>query len=203
MKRIIVGMSGASGQIYGIRTLEILKNVDDVETHLIISPIAKKIIEHETSYSVEEVESLADYVYDASDVGARIASGSFRCHGMVVIPCSIKTASSIAYSLANNLITRAADVILKQRQTLVVVVRETPLHTGHLKILTRLSEIGAVVLPPIPAFYNKPKSVEDIVDHTVGRVLDFFKIKHKLYDPWQGIYEETKSDGVSKNNLLK
>ncbi len=185
MKRIIVGMSGASGQIYGVRLLEVLSEMEDVETHLVVSPSARKNMEVETGDV--DLESLATHVYEYSDVGARIASGSFPCDGMIISPCSIKMASSIAYSITDNLIARSADVVLKQKKTLVAVVRETPLHVGHLRSLTRLAEIGAVIFPPVPAFYIKPSSIDDIVNHTVGRVLDFFEIEHELYSPWEGI----------------
>jgi len=185
MKRIIVGMSGASGQIYGVRLLEVLSGMDEVETHLIISPSARRNMEVEIDSP--DVESLADHTYDYSDVGARIASGSFRCDGMIIAPCSIKMASSVAYSITDNLIARSADVVLKQKKTLVAVVRETPLHVGHLRSLTRLAEIGAIIFPPVPAFYIKPTSIDDMVDHTVGRILDFFDIEHSLYTPWEGI----------------
>jgi len=185
--RLIVGLSGASGQIYGVRLLEFLNKKTDIEVHLVISNAAKIILEHETGYSVEYVRSLADYYYDISDVGARISSGSFKCDGMIIIPCSIKTASSIANSINHNLMIRAADVMLKQKKRLVLVVRETPLHSGHLKNLLKLSNLGAIIFPPVPAFYFKPKSIEDIVNHTIGRVLDFFDIRHELYKPWDGV----------------
>ena len=188
-KKLVVGLSGASGQIYGVRLLEVLKEREDVETHLIISPSARKTLEIEIG-EPEHVEKLADHVYDYWNLGARIASGSFRCEGMVIAPCSIKTASSIAHSINDNLIVRTADVMLKQKRMLVVVVRETPLHVGHLRSLTTLAEIGAVVFPPVPAFYMKPRSIDDIVNHTVGRILDFFEIEHNLYEPWGGMIRE-------------
>jgi 4-hydroxy-3-polyprenylbenzoate decarboxylase len=181
-------MSGASGQIYGIRILQVLKDLR-VETHLVISQPAEKTIEHETDYKAEEVKKMADFVYDVNDVGARIASGSFKCDGMIIAPCSIKTASSIAYSINDNLITRAADVTLKQKGMVVAMVREAPLHRGHLKTLLRLSELGVVVFPPVPAFYAMPSSLGDMIDHTVGRILDFFGLEHNLYTPWNGLRE--------------
>ncbi len=183
--RIVVALTGASGQIYGIRLLEYLSKTD-VETHLIISPPAKENIEIETDYSLDYVESLADFCYDHMDFTAPIASGSFKHDGMVVIPCSIKTASAIANSFSYNLIIRAADVTLKERRKLVLVVRETPLHSGHLRMLTQLSDLGAIVFPPVPAFYSKPKTIDDIVNHTVGRVLDLLGIENDLYKPWMG-----------------
>ena len=195
--RLVVALTGASGQIYGIRMLEVLSETD-VEVHLVISPAAEKNIEIETDYSVEDVKILADYVYDYADVGAAIASGSFKHHGMAIVPCSIKTASSIAYSIASNLIVRAADVTLKEKRRLVLAVRETPLHLGHLSTLKRLAELGAVIFPPVPAFYSRPKSVDDIVNHTVGRILDFFDIQHDLYKPWEGEKRERTSESFSR-----
>ena len=185
--RLIVGLSGASGQIYGVRMLEFLSKKTDVEVHLIISEAAEMTLKHETEYSVDYLRSLADYNYDISNVGARISSGSFKSDGMVIIPCSMKTASAIANSINYNLMIRAADVILKQKRRLVLVVRETPLHSGHLSNLLKLSDLGAIIFPPVPAFYSKPKSIEDIINHTIGRVLDFFDIEHNLYRPWEGI----------------
>ncbi len=183
--RLVVALTGASGQIYGIRLLEYLSTTE-VETHVIISPSARENIEMETDYSVDYVESLADFCYDYMDFTAPVASGSFKHDGMVVIPCSIKTSSAIANSISFNLIVRAADVTLKERRKLVLVVRETPLHSGHLKMLSSLSDMGAVIFPPVPAFYTKPKSIDDIVNHTVGRVLDILGIKNDLYKPWTG-----------------
>jgi 4-hydroxy-3-polyprenylbenzoate decarboxylase len=185
MKRLIVGISGASAAIYGIRLLEVLRETD-VETHLVITSAARKIILMETDFQVEEVEEMADYVYDIDDVGAAIASGSFKTDGMVIIPCSIKSLSAIAHSYSANLLLRAADVTLKERRRLVAVVRETPLHRGHLQLMLRLTDMGAILFPPLPAFYHRPKTVEDIVDHTVGRVLDLFGIDHALFERWSG-----------------
>lgn len=186
MKRLIVGISGASAAIYGIRLLEVLKETD-VETHLVISSAARKIIRMETDFTVEEVEAMADYVYDIDDLGAAIASGSFKTDGMVIIPCSIKSLSAIAHSYSANLLLRAADVTLKERRRLVAVVRETPLHKGHLQLMLRATEMGAIIFPPLPAFYHRPKTVEDIIDHTVGRVLDLFDIDHALFTRWGGL----------------
>ncbi len=183
--KIVVSLTGASGQIYGIRLLEYLSN-SDVETHLIITPSARENIEIETDCSPDYVEGLADFCYDHMDFTAPVASGSFKHDGMVVIPCSIKTMSAIANSLNFNLVVRAADVALKERRKLVLVVRETPLHSGHLRTLASLSELGAVIFPPVPAFYTKPRSVEDIVNTTVGRVLDMLGIENDLYRPWMG-----------------
>jgi len=173
--RLVVALTGASGQIYGIRALEMLKN--KVETHLIISNSAKVTIEVETEYSMEYIKSLADRFYEENELKAPISSGSFKHNGMLIAPCSIKTAASIAYSITNNLITRAADVCLKEGRKLVLLVRETPLHYGHLKMLARLAKIGATIMPPIPAFYTKPRSIEDIVNNTVSRALEILGIE--------------------------
>ena len=173
--RLVVALTGASGQIYGIRALEMLKN--KVETHLIISNSAKITIEVETEYSIEYIKSLADRFYEENELKAPISSGSFKHNGMLIAPCSIKTAASIAYSITNNLITRAADVCLKEGRKLVLLVREAPLHYGHLKMLARLAKIGATIMPPIPAFYTKPRSIEDIVNNTVSRALEILGIE--------------------------
>jgi 4-hydroxy-3-polyprenylbenzoate decarboxylase len=185
MKRLVVGISGASAAIYGIRLLEVLKETD-VETHLVISSAAKRIILMETDFAIEEVEAMADHVYDIDDVGAAIASGSFKTDGMVIIPCSIKSLSAIANSYNADLLVRAADVTLKERRRLVAVVRETPLHKGHLQLMLRLTDMGAIIFPPLPAFYHRPKTVEDIVGHTVGRILDLFDVDHALFERWSG-----------------
>ncbi len=185
MKRLIIGISGASAVIYGIRLLKVLKEAE-VETHLVITPAAKEIILLETDLAVEEVEAMADCVYDIDDIGATIASGSFQTDGMVIIPCSIKSLSGIANSYSTNLLLRAADVTLKERRRLVAVVRETPLHRGHLQLMLRATDMGAIIFPPLPAFYHRPKTIEDIVDHTVGRVLDLFGIDHALFARWRG-----------------
>lgn len=185
MKRLIVGISGASAAIYGIRLLEVLKETA-VETHLVISSAAKRIIVTETDFKVEEVEAMASYIYDIDDVGAAIASGSFKTDGMVIIPCSIKSLSAIANSYNVNLLLRAADVTLKERRRLVAVVRETPLHRGHLQLMLRATDMGAIIFPPLPAFYHRPQTVGEIIDHTVGRVLDLFDIDHALFERWSG-----------------
>ena len=179
-RRLVVGISGASGVIHGIRLLEVLRDRPDLETHLILTKPAERTIVEETSWEPSAVRALASVVHAVGDVGAAVASGSFETLGMAVIPCSIRTASAIAYGLADNLLTRAADVTLKERRKLVLVVRETPLHRGHLKALLEATENGAVILPPMPAFYTMPESVRDIVDHTVARVLDQFGIEHAL-----------------------
>jgi 4-hydroxy-3-polyprenylbenzoate decarboxylase len=184
--RLVVGISGASGSIYGIRLLEVLRDVAGLETHLVVSRAAKRTLVDETDYAVRDVEGLATRVYDDRDIGAALASGSFRTAGMVVAPCSIKTLSALANSHADTLITRAGDVTLKEGRPLVVVVRETPLHVGHLRQMLALAEMGAVVLPPVPAFYHRPKTIRDLIDHTVGRVLDQFGIAHGLVTEWTG-----------------
>ncbi len=186
MRRIVVGMSGASGAVYGIRFLALLRGVPDLEAHLVVSDPAKRTIVEETDWAVKDVEALAARRYDNKDVGAAIASGSFKTDAMVVVPCSIKAAASIAHCMADNLLTRAADVTLKEGRPLILVVRETPLHLGHLRVLTQLAEMGAVILPPMPAFYNRPKQIEDLVDHTLARVLDRLQISQSLVGEWQG-----------------
>lgn len=188
MRRLIVGISGASGVIYGIRLLEVLQGVDDVETHLVVSTAAAQTIGLETDYGVADVEALADTVYRFRDIAAAIASGSFRTAGMVVIPCSIKTLAGIAHSYSDNLMLRAADVVLKDRRRLVLVPRETPLHLGHLRLLTQVAEMNAIVAPPMPAFYHRPQTVDEIVNQTVNRVLDLFDITlpQDLFQRWQG-----------------
>jgi flavin prenyltransferase len=184
-RRLVVGISGASGAIYGIRLLEVLKH-SDVETHLVISRAGARTIVEETGRSVSSVRELAAVNHQVSDIGAAIASGSFQTAGMVVAPCSIRTASEIAYGTTSTLLSRAADVVLKERRRLVLLVRESPLHTGHLRMLTQLSEAGAIVAPPVPAFYARPGSLGDMVDHTVGRVLDLFGIETALVRRWSG-----------------
>jgi 4-hydroxy-3-polyprenylbenzoate decarboxylase len=181
--RLIVGISGATGSIYGIRLLEILRQ-KKIETHLIISSTSKEIISQETLHSVEAVKALASYVYENEDLGAPISSGSFLSEGMVIIPCSIKSLSGIANSFNENLLIRAADVTLKERRKLVLVVRETPLHLGHIELMLQASRMGAILLPPMPAFYFHPKTIDDLINHTVGKVLDLFSIDTKLFRRW-------------------
>ncbi len=181
--RIIVGISGASGAIYGVRMLQALKELP-VETHLVMSRAAEMTLAYETDLRPKEVHALADVVYAIGDIGAPIASGSFRTIGMVVAPCSVHSMAEIATGVTANLLTRAADVALKERRKLVLMLRETPLHTGHLRNLTALSEMGAIIAPPVPAFYAKPASVDDIVDHSVGRVLDLFGFETGMVRRW-------------------
>ena len=182
-KRIIIGISGASGVIYGVRMLSLLKE-QDFETHLIISEAGRKNIEIETSYNASEVAAMADYTYDNRDVGAALASGSFLTGGMVVAPCTIKTLSGIANSYTNNLLVRSADVTLKEKRKLVLVVRETPLHKGHLRLMTMAADMGAHILPPVPSFYNQPKTIDDIIDQTIGKIFDYLGIEHNLFRRW-------------------
>lgn len=189
---LIVAITGASGAIYGIRLLEVLKKAKDVETHLVISESAARTIEYETKYKVADVLKLAHRYYDNKDIGANIASGSFRRDGMVVIPCSIKTMGALAHSYSENLIIRAGDVTLKERKRLVLVVRETPLHLGHLRNMVQLTEMGAVIMPPVTNFYSKPKTIDDLINHLVGRALDLFNIDNTLVKRWQG--EEPEGD---------
>ena len=191
MKRIVVGLSGASGAIYGIRFLELLRGRSGVEAHLVVSDPAKRTIVEETDWTVKNVEALATHRYDNKDIGATIASGSFKTDGMVIVPCSVKAAASVAHCLAGTLLTRAADVTLKEGRPLILVVRETPLHLGHLRMLTALAEMGAIIMPPMPAFYNRPKQIEDLVDHTLARVLDRLGLPQELVPEWQGTNRRT------------
>lgn len=184
---LVIGITGASGVIYGIRLLEVLSDMKEVKTHLVISKAGEINIKQETNWKIEQVKALADFSYDINDIGARLASGSFKRDGMIVIPCTVKTMSALANSYAENLLTRAGDVTLKERSKLVLVVRETPLHLGHIRAMERLTEMGAVIFPPLPAFYHKPKTIEDIIDHTVGKVLDIFGIEHNLFRRWSGL----------------
>jgi len=186
-QRLIVGLSGASGALLGVRLLEVLAQTGAVETHLVISPAARITISSETDRSVKEVEALADVVYNPQDVGAAIASGSFRADGMVIIPCSIKTLSAVAQCYAGDLLSRAADVTLKEGRPLLLVVRETPLHLGHLRLLVQAAEMGAIIFPPVPAFYARPSSIEEVVDNSVGRVLARLGIDNELFMRWKGL----------------
>lgn len=182
-KRIIIGISGASGVTYGVRILELLKETD-FETHLIISKAGRLNIEIETDYHPDAVEAMADFVYDHKDMAASLSSGSFLTEGMVVVPCTIKSLSGIANSYNENLLVRAADVTLKEKRKLVLVIRETPLHVGHLRLMTLAAEMGAHLLPPVPSFYHQPKTLEDIIDQTIGKVFDYMGIEHDLFKRW-------------------
>jgi len=184
---LIIGITGASGAVYGVRLLEVLSNVKEVETHLVISRAGEEIIRHETGWDLEKVKALADNCYDVNDIGARLSSGSFKRDGMIIAPCSMKTLAALANSYTDNLITRAADVALKERKKVVLLPRETPLHLGYLRNMVKVTEMGAIILPPIPAFYHKPRTIRNLVDHTTGKVLDLFDIKHELFKRWEGL----------------
>ncbi|MBO6561825.1 MAG: UbiX family flavin prenyltransferase [Nisaea sp.] len=187
-KRLIVGISGASGIVYGVRLLELLRALPEeqrVETHLIMSRAAEVTLAHETDFKVREVEKLADVVHANKDIGASVASGSFRTLGMIIAPCSMKSLAEIATGVTDTLLSRAADVVLKERRRLVCMVRETPLHSGHLRNMLALSDMGAVIAPPVPAFYAKPESIADMVDHSLGRVLDLFDLDSGTVHRWR------------------
>jgi len=188
MKRLVIGVTGASGVIYAIRLLEVLRGVADVETHLVLSIAARQTIKSETRYTVEEVTQLADVRHPLKNIAASISSGSFKTMGMVVVPCSMKTLSGITHSYSDNLLLRAADVTLKDRRPLVLLPRETPLHIGHLRMMVQATEMGAIILPPMPAFYHRPQSINELVDQTVNRVLDVLDIelKEELFERWKG-----------------
>ena len=193
--KLVVGISGASGAIYGLRILEVLKQVG-VETHLVMSDSAKRTIAYETGYTIDAVKQLAARVHDINDIGASIASGSFRHDGMVIAPCSIKTLSAVANSFDTNLLIRAADVTLKERRRLVLMIRETPLHLGHLRLMTQVTEIGAVLVPPLPAFYHQPKTLDDIINQSVNKALDQFDlgVEIDLFRRWTGNEERVRLD---------
>ena len=188
MKRLIIGISGASGAIYGVRLLEVLQGVPDIETHLIMSNAARQTLALETDLQLRDVQSLADVVHDSRDIAASVSSGSFKTAGMVILPCSMKTLSGIVHSYTDNLLTRAADVVLKEHRRLVLCVRETPLHLGHLRMMTTAAELGAIVMPPVLAFYHRPQTLQDIIDQTVNRVIDQFDIEipEDLFTRWGG-----------------
>ena len=184
-QRLIVGISGASGVVYGVRLLELLQKTS-IETHLVMSKSAELTLAHEMDLSVRDVQALADEVHSVKNIGASIASGSYSTMGMIVAPCSIRSMSEIASGITSTLLTRAADVVLKERRRLVLMVRETPFHTGHLRTMTALSEMGAIIAPPLPAFYNKPETIDELVTHSVGRVLDLFDIDVGVVKRWNG-----------------
>ncbi len=198
-KRLIIGISGASGIIYGVRILQALHG-SDIETHLVMSDSAKLTLSSEMDLTIKEVESLASVVHNNKNVGATIASGSFKTLGMVVAPCSIRSLSEIAWGSTTSLLSRAADVVLKERRRLVLMVRETPLHLGHLKSMTQATENGAVIMPPVPMFYSKPKTLDDIVNHTTGRCLDLFEIDTDLVKRWSGMGKQTAALPTSSEN---
>ena len=200
-QRLIVGISGASGIIYGIRMLEVLRRVG-IESHLVVSKSAEITRDFETDMTAQELRSLADVTYSISDISASISSGSFKTMGMVIIPCSIRTLSEISNGITSNLLSRAADVVLKERRRLVLVVRETPLHAGHIKNMLAVTEIGAIIAPPVPAFYNCPKTLDDIINHTVGRVLDLFDIEAGCVQRW-GEHSTTLADNFHSFGALE
>jgi len=187
VKRLVVAITGASGALYGVRLLEALRSLKDVETHLMISDAGVLSMHHELDLKRKDVEALADVVHNARDVGAGIASGSFQSEGMVIAPCSMKTLASVAHGLSDNLISRAADVMLKERRRCVLMVRETPFNLAHLRNMTAVTEMGGIIFPPLPALYHRPESIVDMVDHTVARVLDLFQITHALAPRWTGL----------------
>lgn len=186
-RRIIVAISGASGAVYGARLLQVLRGLPGIETHLVVSDAGWCNLQHELGMERPAAQALAHQVHDVNNVGAAIASGSFQCHAMVVAPCSMRTLAAIAHGLADNLLTRAADVMLKERRRLVLMVRETPLHLAHLRNMVAVTEMGGIVCPPLPAFYLRPQTVEDVVNHSVARVLDLIDVDHQLAPRWQGL----------------
>ena len=187
LRRIVVGISGASGAVYGVRLLQVLQTCAGIESHLVVSDAGWRTLHHELGMEPDAVRALAHVAHDARNVGASIASGSFQCAGMVIAPCSMRTLAAVAHSLADSLLTSAADVVLKERRRLVLLARETPLHLGHLRNMVSVTEMGAIVCPPVPAFYLHPRSVDDIVDHSVARVLDLLEVPHGLAARWQGL----------------
>ena len=191
-RRLVVGISGASGAVYGVRLLELLRGVP-IETHLVVSKSAQLTLASETGRRLAEISALADFVHNAADVAAPISSGSFKTIGMVVAPCSVRSLAEIAYGTTSTLLTRAADVVLKERRRLVLLLRETPLHLGHLRAMTAATDAGAIVYPPVPAFYARPTTVEETVDHTLGRVLDLFDIDLGTARRWGGLNETTET----------
>ncbi len=186
-RRLIIAITGATGAVYGVRLLEVLREMPAIETHLMISEAGVLNLHQELELDRKAVGLLADVVHNVRDVGASIASGSFVSHGMIIAPCSMKTLAAVAHGLSDNLITRAADVVLKERRRLVLMVRETPFNLAHLRNMTAVTEMGGIVFPPLPGFYHRPKTIAEMVDHTVGRVLDLFEIQHDLTPRWSGL----------------
>lgn len=200
-RRMIVGISGATGTIYGLRLLKVLRRMD-VETHLVITKPGERTLVYETDHSLREVRDMADFYYSDADIGATIASGSFRTMGMIVAPCSVRSLAAIATGNTDGLLTRAADVCLKERRRLVLVFRETPLHAGHIRAMAQVTENGAIVFPPVPAFYDRPTSLDDMVNHTVGRVLDLYDLDAGLVRRWNGKPEvNTSTDRLPKEDV--
>ncbi len=194
---LVIGITGASGVIYGIRLLEVLAGNKDVATHLIVSEAGEAIIKHETDWELDKVKALADACYKIDDIGATLSSGSFKRDAMVIAPCSMKTLAALANSYTDNLIARTADITLKERKRLVLLARETPLHLGHLRNMVKLTEMGAIIFPPVPAFYHKPRKIENLIDHTVGRVLDLLDIENDLFPRWAGLGNEGNLPGLT------
>ncbi len=186
MRRLIVALTGASGAVYGLRALELLQSVPDVETHCILTPSAQRTIAHETDYQPDDVRALADHMYSPRDIGAAVSSGSFVTAGMLVAPCSVKTLSGIANSYNDQLVVRAADVCLKERRRVVLLLRETPLHAGHIDLMERATRAGAIIMPPVPAFYTLPRTIDDIVNQTVARALELFEMSVPQIKRWTG-----------------
>ena len=186
-RRLIIAITGATGAVYGVRLLEVLRDVPGIETHLMVSEAGVLNLHHELELDRKAVGLLADVVHNVRDVGASIASGSFVSHGMIIAPCSMKTLAAVAHGLSDNLITRAADVVLKERRRLVLMVRETPFNLAHLRNMTAVTEMGGIIFPPLPGFYHRPKTIAEMVDHTVGRVLDLFEVEHSLTPRWAGL----------------
>ncbi|MBX3590254.1 MAG: UbiX family flavin prenyltransferase [Burkholderiaceae bacterium] len=186
-RRLIVAITGATGAVYGVRLLELLRATPGIETHLIVTPAGWMNIDQELQRSRNEVEALASVVHGVRDVGASLASGSFQTDGMIVAPCSMKTLAAVAHGLSDNLVTRAADVVLKERRRLVLLARETPLNLAHLRNMTAVTEMGGIVFPPLPAFYHRPQGIDDLIDHTCARVLDLFGVEHRLAPRWGGL----------------
>jgi flavin prenyltransferase len=187
LRRLIVAMTGASGARYGVRLLELLRATEGIETHLMISDAAALNLHHELDVKRKDIEALAHHVHSVRDIGACVASGSFRADGMVIAPCSMKTLAAVAHGMCDNLITRAADVTLKERRRLVMLVRETPFNLAHLRNMTAVTEMGGVIFPPLPALYQRPQSIEEMIDHTVGRVMDMLGLEQTLAPEWNGL----------------
>jgi 4-hydroxy-3-polyprenylbenzoate decarboxylase len=188
-RKLIVAITGATGVIYGVRLLQALRELPDVESHLLISEAGVLNLHQELDLNRKDVEALADVVHNVREIGASIASGSFQSDGMIIAPCSMRTLAAVAHGLSDNLITRAADVVLKERRRLVLMVRETPFNLAHLRNMTAVTEMGGIVFPPLPGFYHKPQSIQEMVDHTIGRVLDLFSLPHHLTPRWNGLKE--------------
>lgn len=198
-RRLVIAITGATGAIYGVRLLQVLRTLPDIETHVLISDAGVLNVHQELDLSRKDVEVLGHVVHNVRDVGASIASGSFESDGMIVAPCSMKTLAAIAHGLSDNLITRAADVVLKERRRLVLLVRETPFNLAHLRNMTAVTEMGGIIFPPLPSFYHRPQTMNEMIDHTVGRVLDLFGVQHALAPRWDGMKSQ---DRAQEDKLL-